>query len=154
MKIETLRDQLRQPGARLGVGVWLMPMEYLGKEETIAVRLNVQGLDARQAYLESLPAGTKFSALTAPEGYQNLTSLMRDLSQRVHRRDCLLVHTLDLLLLAMEVNERERFWHEALQGLPYPRTKLILAVPEKASELFSFDLRRRYAPQIAEGPLE
>lgn len=154
MKIETLRDQLRQPGARLGVGVWLMPMEYLGKEETIAVRLNVQGLDVRQAYLESLPAGTKFSALTAPEGYQNLTSLMRDLSQRVHRRDCLLVHTLDLLLLAMEVNERERFWHEALQGLPYPRTKLILAVPEKASELFSFDLRRHYATQIAEGSLE
>jgi len=154
MKIETLRDQLRQPGARLGVGVWLMPMEYLGKEETIAVRLDVQALDARQAYLESLPAGTKFTGLTAPEGYQNLTRLMRDLSQRIHRRDCLLVHTLDLLLLALEVNERERFWDEALHGLPYPRTRLILAVPEKAPELISYELRRRYAPQIAEGSLE
>lgn len=154
MKIETLRDQVRQPGARLGVGVWLMPMEYLDKDETIAVRLDVQALDARQAYLGSLPPGAQFSGLTAPEGYQNLTRLMRDLSQRIHRRDCLLVHTLDLLLLALEVDERERFWHEALQGLPYPRTKLILAVPEKASELFSFDLRRRYALQTAEGSLE
>jgi len=65
----------------------------------------------------------------------------------------LLVYTLDLLLFALEVNERERFWHETLQGLPYPRTRLILAVPEKASELFSFDLRRRYSPQMAEGAL-
>jgi hypothetical protein len=151
MKIETLRDQLRQPGARLGVGVWLMPMEYVGKEETIAVRLDVQALDARQAYLGSLPPKARFSGLTAPEGYQNLTRLMWDLSQRIHRRDCLLMHTLDLLLLALEVDERERFWHEALHGLPYPRTKLILVVPEKASELFSFDLRRHYATQIAEG---
>lgn len=154
MKIETLRDQLRQPGARLGVGVWLMPMEYLGQEETIAVRLDVQALDARQAYLESLPAGAKFSGLTAPEGYQNLTRLMWDLSQRIHRRDCLLVHTLDLLLLALEVNERERFWHQTLWGLPYPRTKLILAVPEKAPELFSYELRRVAALLIAEGSLE
>lgn len=154
MKIETLRNQVRQPGARLGVGIWLMPMEYLGKEETIATRLDVQALDARQAYLDSLPQGAQFSGLTTPEGYQNLTRLVRDLSQRTHRRDCLLVHTLDLPLLALEVNEREYFWRDALQGLPYPRTKLILAVPEKASELFSFALRRRYATQMAEGSLE
>jgi len=153
MKIETLRDQLRQPGARLGIGVWLMPMAYLGKEETIAVRLDVQALDARQAYLDNLPEGAQFSGLTAPEGYQNLTRLMRDLSQRIHRRDCLLVHTLDLLLLVLEVNERELFWHEALHGLPYPRTRLILAVPEKAPELFSYELRRRYASQTAVGLL-
>lgn len=154
MKIETLRDQLREPGARRGIGVWLMPMEYLGREEAIAVRLDVQALDIRQVYLGRLPQGARFSGLTAPEGYHNLTRLIRDLSQHTQHRDCLLVYTLDLLLLALEVNEREQFWHETLQGLPYPRTKLILAVPERASQLFSFDLRRRYAPQIAEGSLE
>lgn len=154
MKIETLRDQLRQPGARLGVGIWLMPMEYLGQEETIAVRLDVQALDARLAFLHGLPQGARFSGLTVPEGYQHLAQLMRGLSQRTHRRDCLLVHTLDLLLLALEVNEREYFWRDALQGLPYPRTKLILAVPEKASELISVDMRHRYATQMAEGSLE
>jgi hypothetical protein len=154
MKIETLRDQLRQPGIRLGVGVWLTPTDYLGKEETIAARLDVQALDARQVYLDNLPQRAQFSGLTALQGYQNLTRLMRDLSQAMHRRDCLLVHTLDLLLLALEVNEREYFWRDALQGLPYPRTRLILAVPEKATELFSFDLRRRYTPQMAEGSLE
>lgn len=154
MKIETLCNQVRQPGARLGVGIWLMPMEYLGREETVATRLGAQALDARQTYLDSLPHGARFSGLTVSDGYQNLTHLVRDLSQRMHRRDCLLVHTLDLLLLALEVNDRECFWRDALQGLPYPRTKLILALPEKASELFSFDLQRRYAAQMAEGFLE
>jgi hypothetical protein len=154
MKIETLRDQVRQPGARLGIGIWLMPMQYLGREEDIAVRLDMQALDARMAFLNSLPQGARFSGLTASEGHQNLTHLIRDLSHHMHQRDCLLVHTLDILLLALEVNEREHFWHDALQGLPYPRTKLILAVPEKASELFSFELRRRYATQMAEGSLE
>jgi hypothetical protein len=154
MKIEALRDELRQPGVRVGIGVWLMPLEYVGKEEAIAARLDLQALDARLAYLESLPAGVRFSGLTRPDGYQNLTRLLRDLSQRIHRRDCLLVHTLDLLLLGLEVTERNLFWYDVLGRLPYPRTKLILAIPEKASELFSFDLRRRYTAQVAEGSLE
>jgi hypothetical protein len=154
MKIETLRDELRQPGARVGIGAWLMPLEYMGKEEAIAARLDLQALDARLAYLESLPAGARFSDLTRPDGYQNLTRLLRGLSQRIYRRDCLLVHTLDLLLLGLEVTERNLFWYDVLGRLPYPRTKLILAMPEKASELFSFDLRRRYTAQVAEGSLE
>ena len=154
MKIEILRDELRQPGARIGIGIWLMPLEYLGKEEAVAARLDLQALDARLAYLESLPAGARFSGLTRPDGYQNLTRLLRDLSQRIHQRDCLLVHTLDLLLLGLEVTERSLFWYDVLGRLPYPRTKLILAIPEKASELFSFDLRRRYTAQVAEGCLE
>jgi hypothetical protein len=154
MNIELLRDELRQPGARVGIGVWLMPMEYLGKEETVAARLDILALDARLAYLESLPAGARFSGLTRPGGYQNLTRLLRNLSRCIHQRDCLLVHTLDLLLLGLEVTERDLFWREILEGVPYPRAKLILAVPERASELFSSDLRRLYVKQVAEGSLE
>lgn len=154
MRIEALRDTLRQPGARIGVGVWLMPMAYIGDEEALAVRLDIQALDARQAYLEALPPGACFSGLTRPDGYQNLTQLLRALSRSTHRRDCLLIHTLDLLLLALEVDDRERFWREALEGLPYPRTKLILAVPDKATDLFPFHLRWRYQAQVAEGELE
>jgi hypothetical protein len=154
MNVRTLRDELRQPGARVGVGVWLMPREYLGREEAIAARLDVQALDARGAYLQSLSAGARFSGLTRPEGYQNLTRLLRDLARSTHKRDCLLVYALDLLLLALEVNEREYFWRDVLEGLPYPRTKLILSIPEKASELFPFALHRRYAAQIAEGSLD
>jgi len=154
MDIETLRDQLRQAGARIGVGVWLMPQEYLGYEKTIAARLDVQALDARVAYVECLPKGARFSGLTRPDGHQRLTQLLRDLTQSTQRRDCLMVHTLDLLLLGLEVDERERFWRVALEGLPYPRIKLILAIPDKSPELFPFNLQRRYAAQLAEGVLK
>lgn len=154
MNVKVLLDELRQPGARVGVGVWLMPREHLGKEEAIAARLDVQALDARQAYLKRLPDGARFSGLTRPEGYQNLTHMLRNLTQSTHNRDCLLVHTLDLLLLGLEVNEREYFWRDALEGLPYPRTKMILSIPEQASELFSLILQQRYPKQIATGSLD
>jgi hypothetical protein len=157
MRIEALREELRQPGARTGVGVWLMPMAYLGREEAIAARLDVQAMDAPQsylAYLETRSAGASFSGLTQVDGYQKLVAWLHSLAHGQHHRDCLLVHTLDLLLLALEASERDQFWRDALQGLPYPPTKLILAVPEKGTDLFPFPLRRRYPALIAEGPYD
>ena len=154
MDIRELRDLLRQPGARTGVGVWLMPRHYLGQEAEIAIRLDVEALDAREAYLKILGEGASFSRLTRPDGYQRLTGLLYDIAHKAHRRDCLLVHTLDLLLLGIEVDERERFWRDTLDGLPYPRTKLILAVPEKATEILTATLHRRYAALIAAGAIE
>lgn len=154
MHIRKLRDLLRQPGARTGVGVWLMPRQYLGQEAEIAVRLGIEALDAREAYLNSLSEGARFSGLTRPSGYESLTRLLYDLTRTTHQRDCLLVHTLDLLLLGLEVDERQRFWSETLEGLPYPRTRLILAVPEKATEILAASLRRRYAARIAYGAIE
>lgn len=154
MHIRELRDLLRQPGARTGVGVWLMPHQFLGQEAEIAVRLNIEALDAREAYLKSLPEGARFSGLTRPDGYQHLTGLLYDLTRTTHQRDCLLVHTLDLLLLGLEVNERQRFWSETLDGLPYPRTKLILALPERATEILTATQQRRYAARIAVGAME
>jgi len=154
MRIESLRDELRQPGARIGVGVWLMPMAYLGREEAIAARLDVQAMDARQAYLATRPHGASFSGLTQVDGYQKLVALLRSLAHSQYHRNCLLVHTLDLLLLALEASERDQFWRDALQGLPYPPTKLILVIPEKGTDLLPFPLRRRYPALIAEGPYD
>lgn len=154
MHIRELCDLVRQPGARTGVGVWLMPHNYLGREEEIAARLGLEALDAREAFLKSLPEGARFSGLTRPSGYESLTRLLYDLTRTTHQRDCLLVHTLDLLLLGLEVDERRRFWSETLDGLPYPRTRLILAVPEKATEILAASLQRRYTARIAEGALE
>jgi len=153
MNVETLRDNLRQPGARIGVGVWIIPHSYLGQESSIAARLDVQFLDIRQAYLDNLPKGAVFSGLTRTGGYQNLTRLLRNITQTTHTRDCLLAHTLDLLLLGLEVNEREIFWREAFEGLPYPLTKLILAIPENSSEIFPLTIKNQYNTQIAEGLL-
>jgi hypothetical protein len=151
MDVRTLVQQLRQPGARNGVGVWLLPQSLLGKEETLAVQLNLHPLDARQAYLDQMPAGARFSGLTRPNGHHKLLDLLRHLIAGTHSRDCLLVHTLDLLLLGLEVDERERFWRGALLGLPYPQTKLVLVVPEHGSSLFAHELAQRYAALVARG---
>ncbi len=152
--IHTLVQQLRQPGARTGLGVWLLPSEYLGKENEIAPRLNLHPLDARQAYLDLLPKGARFSGLTRPDGHQKLLKLLRSLAGATHPRDCLLVYNLDLLLLGLEVDERERFWKGALEGIPYPSTRLILTLPEKASYLCPIDFSHHYQGRISEGLLE
>lgn len=147
--IHNLVQNLRQPGARIGVGIWLMPDKYLGQESSVSAKLNLHSLDARQAYLDLLPPGARFSGLTRTDGHQKLLKLLRNLSEGIHPRDCLLVHTLDLLLLGLEVDERERFWQGALDGLPYPRTRLILTLPEKASYLLPIDFIHRYQGRIA-----
>jgi len=151
MDVRTLVQQLRQPGARNGVGVWLIPQNFLGQEEMLAAQLNLEPIDARQAYLERLPEGARFSGLTRPNGHHKLLDLLRHLIAGTHSRDCLLVHTLDLLLLGLEVDERERFWHGALSGFPYPRTKLVLVVPEHGSSLFAHELAQHYAALVARG---
>jgi len=153
MDIHTLVQQLRQPGARSGIGVWLLPREHLGREETLARQLELHPLDARQAYLERLPAGARFSGLTRPDGYQKLLDLLRALTAGTYARDCLLVHTLDLLLLGLEVDERAYFWQAALEGLPYPRSKLVLTLPEHAYSLFPPQLAQYYAALTAQGAL-
>lgn len=153
MDIKSLIQQLREHGSRSGVGVWLMPREYLGREDDIALKLNIQSIDAREAFLEQLPRNARFSGLTRPDGHGSLMRLLRQLSKASHQRDCLLLHTLDLLLLGLEIDERERFWHSALGKMPYPCTKLVLAIPENTADLFPYALMRRYAAWVAEGKI-
>jgi len=152
--IHALLRQLRQSGARIGVGIWLIPDEYLGKEAELASSLNLHPIDAPKAYLERLPDGARFSGLSRPEGHHKLLEMIRHLCATTHPRDCLLLHTLDLLLLGLEVEERRHFWQAVLGGIPYPTTRLVLTLPEKAGALFSTELARQYAAQVARGRLE
>ncbi len=151
--IHALLDQLRQSGARVGIGIWLLPDEYLGKETELANRLNLYPLDASQAYVARLPEGARFSGLSRPDGHHKLIEMIRELVSQRAQRDCLLLHTLDLLLLGLEVEERRHFWQAVLGGFPYPTTRLILTLPEKANALFSPQLAHRYAEQVARGGL-
>ena len=154
MDVRALLEALRQPGARTGVGVWLVPCAYLGQEADIAVRLNVEPVDARLEYLQRLPEGARFSGLTRPDGHHRLLEMLNVFVESTRMHQCLLVHTLDLLVLGLEVNDRERFWHDVFEGLPYPRTKLLLTIPETAHEVFPLHLQRKYATRVAEGALE
>lgn len=154
MDIYDLLQKIRQPGARLGIGIWLLPRHLLGQEEILALRLDMQAIDARQFFLQSLPQGARFSGLTRQNGHFKLVEMVRQLTERDFKRSCLLVHTLDLLLLGMEVDERKRFWLTVLEGIPYPNTKLVLTIPEGANELLPLEIKHHYAMYIAEGGIK
>lgn len=148
--IHTLVQQLRQPDARISVGVWFLPSEYLGQEEIIAWRLGLQPLDARRAFLERLPEGATHTGLRTRFAHEKLFEFINTIGRGKCDRRCLLLHTFDLLLLALEVDAREQFWNAALM-LPYLQTKLIIALPENARFLLSNT--SRFVIQIAEGTL-
>lgn len=149
LTIYDLIQRLRQPG-RVSVGVWFFPTEYIGKETVIAARLNLAPIDARDAYLDYLPEGTRFSGLTTPNGHDKLLDFLRYLGRNIYARDCLLIYTFDLLLLGLDIDKRERFWPVAL-NLPYLRTKLVITLTEDASFLLN-DIYR-FSSQIAWGKL-
>lgn len=154
MDIRTLTHQLRQPGVRFGIGLWLLPPTALGLMDTFAARLNLHPVDARLAYISQLPAGAHYSGLTQVNGHHKLLDLFRHLASETHPRDCLLIHTLDIMLWGLEVDERERFWNVVFEGLPYPRTRLVLTLPQGSSALLDHSSRQRYTAYLAEGLLE
>ncbi|MDT8898280.1 hypothetical protein QYE77_08370 [Thermanaerothrix sp. 4228-RoL] len=148
--IHSLVQQLLQPGVRKSVGVWFFPLEYLGQEEDIAWRLGLQPLDARGAFLERLPEGATHSGLRTRYAHEKLFEFITALGDEICNRNCLLLYTFDLLLLALEVDAREQFWKATLK-LPYLRTKLIIALPENARFLLS--ATAEFVSQIAVGSL-
>lgn len=154
MDIQTLRKAI-DPPARIGIGLWVLPQKYLGKERDLAVRLDAGALDAREAYLKTLPVGSRFSGLTEPgKGAQRLFEAIYAICQAPQARACLLVHTLDLLLFGLSVSEREQFWKSGLAGIAYPKTRLILTIPEASfAPLVSPAAQAQFAGQIAEGEL-
>jgi len=152
--IQTLLEQLRQPGARIGIGIWFLPDEYLGAENSLAERLNIYPVDIRQVFLERLPKEARFSGLTRRDGYQKLLDTIRFIVTKSYPRDCVLGHTLELLLFGLDVDERQRFWQAVLEGIPYPITRLVLTLPEKASSLFPHNYYQRFSNQVASGILE
>lgn len=155
--IRTLRKAIAPP-ARMGMGLWVMPQEYLGQERDLAVRLDAAAVDARTIYLDSVPPGSRFSGLTEPgQGAQRLYEALYRVSQMRQAHICLLVHTLDLLLFGLRNDARgdecAQFWKQVL-AIPYPTTRLVLTIPAGAySRLVPPSVQASFADRIAEGGL-
>ena len=144
MNPKELRDALRRPGLRHRIGVWLIPENLLGTEKQIAARLNLEPLDIRAVFLETLPSGTRYTGLTRPNGYLKLLQTIENIGQAIHKKDCLLIYNLDILLSGVEVYGREAFWEEVFSGLPYLTTAIVLTIPEQAQQLFPTVLQIRW----------
>jgi len=136
MNPRELRQHLREPGLRQRIGIWLTPLECMGKEREDADRLSIEHLDLRQAYLNSLPKGTRYAGLSRPDGPQHLLKVLDEVGHRTHSTDCILAYHIDLLLSGLTYEGRDIFWKELYSGLPYLLTAIILSLPEKADTLF------------------
>lgn len=152
MNVNEFLEEIRRPGVRSGIGVWLLPPEQIGQEFRLALTYDLYPLDARQAFVDRLPQGAKYSGLTAPNGYQKLVEFIRLLLDGgPYPRDCLLVFNLDLLLLGLDIDGRKNFWFTTMGDFPYPRTKLILALNESAYSLIPDEIINRYRKRVILG---
>jgi hypothetical protein len=102
----------------------------------------------------STPVASPLLRVDRPNGHQKLLGLLRTIVDTTYSRDCVLGYCLDLLLSGLEVDERQRFWQAALAGMPYPKTRLLLTLPQKAKMLIPTSISQRFSTQIALGKLD
>jgi len=129
--VQALIDFLRRHTLRTRIGLWRMPLDWVGKEPDVATRLQIDAFDVRQAIQQQLPEGTRYVRLTLEKVLEALDLVAS--SER--RRDCVLVYNLDLLLAGLKRNERQRVWESLLGGLPYRQYALLLAIPATAVQV-------------------
>lgn len=133
--VKALVGRLRRSTLRTRIGVWFMPLNYVGSERDIAARLGVEAVDARQPILQRLPKDTRYVRLTAGKVLEALDSI----ASHKGNTDCALVYNVDLLLAGLKREERQSVWQGVFDGLPYRVRALVIAIPVKASALLPTD---------------
>jgi len=134
MDSRTLREVLQllqSPILRVRTGIWMMPNEYLGHEADEAVRLNIDAIDLRQVWLDTLPKGTHFIGLT-PE---KLIGILDHVIEQSGNKDCLLVYNIDLFLAHLKQVERNLVWESLFNALPHRTRGLLIVLPQTAQDL-------------------
>ncbi|MBU2496184.1 MAG: hypothetical protein KJ935_06795 [Candidatus Omnitrophica bacterium] len=129
--LETLVEYLRRRTARTHVGLWLMPLNRIGHEAEIAVRLGVQALDIGNYLHGKLPTGADFVRLSA----QKVIETLDDVASSIGQSDCVLVYNLDLLLSGIKDEERQQIWLDLFNRFPGRARVLLIAVPDTATHL-------------------
>jgi hypothetical protein len=130
-EVRALIAFLRRHTLRTRVGLWRMPLEYVGREPDTAASLLIEAFDFRQAVQQQLPEGTRYVRLT----FEKVLEALDFVASSEGWTDCALVYNLDLLLAGLKRDERQRVWESLLGGLPYRRRALLLAVPATATQV-------------------
>ena len=134
MELVSLNDVLsaiRSLSVRLKVGLWLMPLTYLGEERIEAARLQIDAADLRQCLLAGLPEKAQFAGLTANAVLEGLDGIATESGNS----DCVLVYNVDLPLACIPAAERRLVWQRAHIAMPYRPRALLLAVPATAHDV-------------------
>jgi hypothetical protein len=112
-------------------GIWLMPVNMLGKEPNHAARLNLDAVDIRATLLESLPEDTRFLDLSGDKVVQ----LLDHICEHDKGSSCLLVSNVDLLLARLRLQERVYVWGQLYNAFPHRKRALVIVMPEGADHL-------------------
>jgi hypothetical protein len=128
-------ELLRSPVLRVKVGLWLMPIEYLGQEEDEAVRLGVEAIDFRKHVLAVLPPTAESTGLTPVK----LFEMVDNISQMDGIYDVVLLYNFDLLLARLTTEGRSQFWQDFFITLVHRKRGVLLVVPETAKQLLPPD---------------
>lgn len=130
-EVRALIAFLRRHILRTRIGLWRMPLECVGQEPNVATRLQIEAFDIREPIQRQLPDGTRYVRLT----FEKILEALDFVANSQGRMDCALVYNLDLLLASLKREGQQKVWESLLDGLPYRRRALLLAVPATAVQV-------------------
>jgi len=140
--LNDLIDLLRSPLLRVRVGIWLMPLTYLGHEADEATRQLLEPIDLCQIWLETLSERSHFIGLTP----KKFLTRLNDIAQKMDSNDCALVYNVDFFLAHFKQVERQLVWESLYDAMPHRPRALVISIPETAKILLpSMDLLNRWS---------
>lgn len=117
---------LRTGAWRCRTGILLLPADALGKEATIAAKLDVQHMDFVAYLIEHAPAGSKYVNLTL----EDLFRFLDDIANSASGMDCVLISDIDVAAVKLTSVERTELWHRLLSDFPHRRKAVLFGVPD------------------------
>ena len=111
-------------------GLLFLPVEYFSKIRDIAAKLEVDPWDAQSELVKSLPPEVFILNLDAESLYKSLQQAAGGESVT----GVLLVFNLDLPLARLLLTERQQFWDYYFKAIRYPKTALIVALPNTSQD--------------------
>lgn len=126
---------LRRRISRTNIGIWRIPLNWIGRESEIAFRLGIEALDASSYYRSKLDPRTEFARLSASSIFEMLNSI----ASAVGSSDCVLVYNFDLLIAGVKEEERQQVWQDLYNRFPNRERAFMIAIPETAIRLLPPD---------------
>ena len=129
--VNNLVELLRSPSLRVRIGIWLMPLIYLGRETDEAAKQLLEPIDMCQIWLKTIPERSNFIGLTPKKFLIRLDAI----AQKVDSNDCALVYNADFFLAHFKQVERQSVWEYLYDAMPHRPRALLISLPETALNL-------------------
>lgn len=126
-----LAARLAGAGMYTRTSLLLLPHEWLGREDEVAVRLGMGHVDYRAWKLSHLSESQTYLLYSA----DRLIGELDDLCAGSHPFGTLLVSLLDLPLSALAPDQRQAFWNFLFGAFSKRPRALLVALPEKARDV-------------------